>query len=137
MIHCPLIRHSTIKEKAPETQGTTNHTHKYSTESPSILFLSRIFLPYKLKHRRRFGWRHTGVLLFHPIHFASFPSIETTPFIESSIRYDEKLNYWFFALSYIMYMLYMVSNRIFVFAIYGNNFRFNLNSAEIISAFST
>ena len=26
MIHCPLIRHSTIKEKALETQGTTNHT---------------------------------------------------------------------------------------------------------------
>ena len=48
--------------------------HKYSTKSLSTHFLSKIFLPYWLKHQRWFGWHHTGVLLFHPAHFAGFPS---------------------------------------------------------------
>ena len=81
--HCPLMRHTTIKEKVIEIKGI----QKYSTH-----FLSRIFLPYWLKHQGRFGWRHTSVLLFHLANFAGFPSTEMTPFTASSILYDEELN---------------------------------------------
>ena len=93
--HCPLMRHTTIKEKVTKVK----HTYKYSTKSLSTHFLSKIFLPYWLKHQRRFGWHHTSILLFHLVHFASFSSIETTPFAASSIHYDEELNCWFFVSS--------------------------------------
>ena len=95
--HCTLMRHITIKEKTTEVKGA----HKYSTKSLSTHFLSRIFLPYWLKHRKWFGWRHTGMLLFHPVHFVGFPSTETIPFTTSSIRYNKELNCWFFASSSI------------------------------------
>ena len=87
------MRHITIKEKTTEVKGTD----KYSKKSLSTHFLSRIFLPYWLKHRRRFGWCHIGVLLFLPVHFAGFSPTETTSFTASSIRYDKEFNCWFFA----------------------------------------
>ena len=45
VIHCPLIRHSTIKEKAPETQGTINYTQiLYKNHSPVCFSLKSFSL---------------------------------------------------------------------------------------------
>ena len=82
-----------------------NRSHRYTQilyEITLYYFLSRIFLPYWLKHWRRFSWCHTDALLFHPVHFAGFPSTETISFTASSICYDEKLNCCFFASSTTM-----------------------------------
>ena len=93
--HCPLMRHITIKEKTTEAKGT----HKYSTKSFLTRFLSRIFLPYWLKHRRWFSWCHISVLLFSSVHFARFSPMKTTLLTALSICHDEELNCWFFASS--------------------------------------
>ena len=98
--HYTLIRHITIKEKVIEVKGT----YKYSMKSLSTHFLSRIFLPYWLTYQRRFGWRHTNVLLSTLVHFVGFSPTETTPFTASSICYDEELNYWFFTSSVWRYL---------------------------------
>ena len=91
----PINEQTTIKVKATKVKGT----HKYSTKLLSTHFFSRIFLPYWLKHRRRFGWCHTSVLFFLSVHFAGFLPTKTTPFTVSSICYDKELNCWFFASS--------------------------------------
>ena len=45
MIHCPLIGHSTIKEKAPKTQDTTNYTQiLYENHSLVCFFLKSFSL---------------------------------------------------------------------------------------------
>ena len=45
MIHCPLIGHSTIKEKAPKTQNTTNYTQiLYENHSLVCFFLKSFSL---------------------------------------------------------------------------------------------
>ena len=94
-IHCLLTQQTTIKgESTRNLRYAQLHTNILQ-KSLSSLFLSKIFLSYWLKHRRRFGWHHTGVLLFLPVHFASFPLTETTTITASSIRYDEEPNCWF------------------------------------------
>ena len=82
-----------MKEKTTEVKGI----HRYSKKSLSTHLLYRILPPYRLKHQRWFGWRHTGMLLFPSVHFVGFSSTKMTPFTTLSIRYDEKLNCWFFA----------------------------------------
>ena len=88
------MRNVTIKEKTVKVKGT----HKYSIKSLSTHFLSRIILLCWLKHQRRFGWRHTSMLLFRLVHFAGFSSTKTTPLTASPICYNEELKCWFFCI---------------------------------------
>ena len=99
VIHCPLMRHTTIKEKATEVKGT----HKYSTKhhSPACFSLKSFSL---IDLSIEGGLANTTPTCYSSTQFILhvFPPTETTPITTLSIRYDEELNCSFFASSIVL-----------------------------------